>query len=150
MNAHVTDGSFSTRFTVSKTPADVFAAINDVRGWWGGEIVGESDRVGARFSYRYEDMHRSTQEVTELVPGEKVVWHVADATLTFVANRNEWAGTDIVFEIVPMGAETELRFTHRGLVPAIECFEDCSNGWGFYVGGSLKQFIETGKRIDVS
>lgn len=150
MNAHVTDGSFSTRFKVTKTPAEVFAAINDVRGWWGGEIVGESDRVGARFSYRYEGMHTSTQEVRELVPGQKVVWHVMEADLSFVANRGEWAGTDIVFEIVPMGAETELRFTHQGLVPAFECFADCSNGWGFYVGGSLRQFIETGKRIGAS
>lgn len=147
MNAHVMDGSLGTRFKVAKTPAEVFAAINDVRGWWGGKIEGESERVGARFSYRYEDMHTSTQEVTELVPGQKVVWHVVEADLSFVANRGEWAGTDIVFEIVPMGAETELRFTHQGLVPAFECFADCSNGWGFYVGGSLRQFIETGKRI---
>jgi hypothetical protein len=92
-------------------------------------------------------MHTSTQEVTELVPGQKVVWHVVEADLSFVANRGEWAGTGIVFEIVPMGAETELRFTHQGLVPAFECFADCSNGWGFYVGGSLRQFIETGKPI---
>ncbi len=50
MNAHVMDGSFGTRFKVAKTPAEVFAAINDVRGWWGGKIEGESERVGARFS----------------------------------------------------------------------------------------------------
>jgi hypothetical protein len=31
------------------------------------------------------------------------------------------------------------------LVPAYECFESCSNAWGFYVNGSLRSLISTGK-----
>jgi len=38
-----------------------------------------------------------------------------------------------------------LTFTHVGLVPEYECFEVCSDGWGTYVGQSLRALITTGK-----
>jgi hypothetical protein len=47
-------------FTVNNPPEEVFAAINDVRGWWSGEIDGSTNELGAEFTYRYEDVHRST------------------------------------------------------------------------------------------
>jgi NAD(P)-dependent dehydrogenase (short-subunit alcohol dehydrogenase family) len=67
---------YTTTFVVSKPPADVFAAINDPRGWWGGEITGTTDQIGAEFTYRYGEQHVSVQRVAELVPGERVVWEV--------------------------------------------------------------------------
>ena len=33
----------------------------------------------------------------------------------------------------------------RGLVPEYECFNVCSNAWGFYVKTSLRSLITTGK-----
>ena len=41
--------------------------------------------------------------------------------------------------------KTELRFTHVGLVPAFECYGDCSGAWGFYINDSLRSLITTGK-----
>ena len=41
--------------------------------------------------------------------------------------------------------KTEVRFTHLGLVPAFECFTDCSNAWAFYINASLRNRIATGK-----
>ena len=32
-----------------------------------------------------------------------------------------------------------------GLVPEFECFDNCSNAWGFYINGSLRDLIITGK-----
>ena len=136
---------FTTSFTVDQTPNEVFTAINNVRGWWSGEIDGDADRPGAEFTYRYKDMHRSTQQVTEFVPGKKVVWHVTDAELTFVKDKTEWIGTDIVFEIASKAGKTELRFTHVGLVPAFECYGGCSGAWGALVDGNLRTLIATGK-----
>jgi len=43
------------------------------------------------------------------------------------------------------GAKTELRFTHVGLVPAIECYGKCAGAWGFYINESLRNLITTGK-----
>ena len=90
-------------------------------------------------------MHKTTQQVTEFVPGKKVVWHVTDAALTFVKDKTEWIGTDIVFEIARKNHKTELRFTHVGLVPAFERYSGCSGAWSALVEGNLRKLIETGK-----
>jgi hypothetical protein len=137
--------SLSCAITVRQTPQQVFDAINNVRGWWAGDIDGQTDQLGAEFTYRYKDLHRSVQKITELSPGKKVVWHIVDAELTFVKNKREWNGTDVVFEIAKKGDKTELRFTHVGLLPSAECYEDCSDAWGHYITSSLKNLIETGK-----
>src|SRR3954462_6137066 len=117
--------SFSTSLLVDQTPQEVFDAVNDVRGWWSGDIDGSTDVLGAEFTYRYEKLHRTTQKITELVPGKKVVWHVVASQLTKFADESEWDGTDVVFEIAKKGGKTELRFTHVGLVPAVQCYGDC-------------------------
>ena len=132
-------------FTVDAAPEEAFAAVNDVRGWWSGNIEGSTDELGAEFTYRYQDVHRSTQRITELVPGKRVAWHVVDGYLAFVEDKAEWTGTDITFDIAPQGAGTEVRFTHVGLVPAGECFESCASAWHFYVGTSLRNRISTGR-----
>ena len=144
-SSRMESGGFSTSFTVEQSPLEVFTAINDVRGWWSGEIDGPTDVLGASFTYRYKGLHRSTQTITELVPGERVVWHVEDASLEFVEDKTEWNGTDIVFEIARRGERTEVRFTHAGLVPRFECYGKCSGAWGFYVNESLRGLIATGK-----
>ena len=137
--------NFTTAFSVDKTPQEVFDAVKNVRGWWSEAIEGSADEVGASFKYRHGDLHLSTQRITELVPGKKVVWHVLDSRINFVKDKTEWNGTDIVFEIARKGAKTELRMTHVGLVPSLECFEDCKGGWGFYFNDSLRRLITTGK-----
>jgi hypothetical protein len=137
--------SFTTSILVSQSPEEVFGAVNDVRGWWSGEIKGRTDELGAVFEYRYQDLHRSTHQITELVPGTKVVWHVTESHLGFVDDKKEWNGTDIVFEIGKKGDQTELRFTHVGLVPAFQCYGDCSGAWGYYINDSLRALITTGK-----
>ena len=137
--------SYSTVFLATQSSLEVFEAINKVRDWWSGEIEGGTTKVGDTFTYTVPGVHYSKQTITELVPGERVVWHVADANLTFVKDKDEWKGTDIVFEIARKGDKTELRFTHRGLVPDFECHEACSNGWNLLVGGNLRRLIETGK-----
>ena len=135
---------FTTTFTVDRTPHEVFAAVNDVRGWWTGDIEGNTEQVGDEFTYRYQDVHVSRQRITESVPGERIVWHVLEARLAFTADTAEWKDTEIVFDIAPKGAGTEVRFTHAGLVPAFECFDSCSGAWRHLVGHNLHHLITTG------
>jgi hypothetical protein len=135
---------FTATFTVERTPEEVFGAINNVRGWWSGNIEGDTDALGAEFTYRYQDIHYTKQKISEFVPNERVVWHIAEAFQNFTEKPDEWVGTDVTFEIMPKGSQTEMRFTHRGLVPEVECFEACSSAWSSYVNGSLKRLIMTG------
>jgi uncharacterized protein YndB with AHSA1/START domain len=137
--------NFTASITVDQTPEEVFKAINNVRGWWSGEIEGETDKLGGEFTYRYKDMHRSRQKITEFIPGKRIVWHVTDAELGFAKNKTEWKGTDIIFEIARKGGKTELQFTHAGLIPAFECYGGCSGAWGALVETNLRKLIATGR-----
>jgi hypothetical protein len=143
----MSDKNFTATIRVNRTPEEAFAAINDVRGWWTGEpgVEGGADKLGDEFTYRYGDIHYSKQKVTELIPGEKVVWQVVDARLNFTNDKTEWKGTEIRFDISEKDGNTEVRFTHLGLVPACECFDACSGAWNSYINGSLRKFIVEGE-----
>lgn len=136
--------NYTTTFTVDQTPEAVFAAINNVRGWWSDEIEGKTDQLGD-FKYHYKDIHRCTLRITELSPAKKVVWHVVDNDFNFVKDKREWKDTDIVFEIARKEDKTEVRFTHVGLHPSHECYNVCSDAWGTYINGSLRNLIIQGK-----
>jgi hypothetical protein len=139
------DRDYTTSFTVEQTPQQAFDAINDIRGWWSQDVEGSTDRLGEEFTFRSKDIHYSLIKVAELVPGERVVWLVLDNYLNFVEDQNEWKGTRISFEISRQGNGAEVRFSHLGLVPEYECFDICSNAWGFYVNVSLRDLIATGE-----
>jgi hypothetical protein len=141
----MTSQNFTTTFTVDQTPEEAFNAINNVRGWWSEEIEGGADKPGDVFTYHYKDVHRCKIEITEFVPGKKVVWHVLDNYFNFTEDKSEWKGTNISFDISRKGDKTEVRFAHLGLVPEYECFDVCSNAWGSYINASLRSLIETGK-----
>jgi uncharacterized protein YndB with AHSA1/START domain len=145
----VSDQSYTTTVSIDRTPAEVYAAVNDVRGWWSQQVEGRTDEVGAEFRYRGEDdaktvEHLATIRVTELVPGEKVVWRVLDNHMSFIEDQSEWKDTEIRFELTEVDGGTQLRFTHVGLVPTYECFDVCRDAWGLYVGSSLPSLLRTG------
>jgi hypothetical protein len=131
-------------FSVDQSPKEAFDAITTVRRWWSEHIEGSTDKLGAEFKFRHKDLHHSTQKITEFVPGRKVVWHVLDSQISFVEDSAEWKGTDIVFEITKKNNNTELRFTHVGLVPTIECYGDCAGAWDFFINESLRGLITSG------
>lgn len=137
--------NYTTSITVDQSPEEVFAAITNIRAWWSGEIDGSTDKLGDEFTYRYKDMHVSTQKVTEFQPGKKLVWHVTDAKISFIQKKDEWKDTDIVFEISDKDSKTTLNFTHVGLNPEFECYDACSNGWKGLINDNLRNLIISGK-----
>src|ERR1700730_2264319 len=138
---------FTTSFSVDQTADEAYAAINNVRLWWTGDVEGSTDKLGDEFTYRFEDIHYSKQKVTQLIPGRKIVWLVLDSKLNFVKDKTEWTGTEMTFDIARRAGKTEVSFTHRGLVPEFECFDDCSNAWGGYINSSLRNLITTAKSL---
>lgn len=141
--------SYTTTIVVNQSANEVYNAINNVRAWWHGELVGTANALNDEFGYRMKDIHYSLQKVIELVPNKKIVWLVTDSQLNFTNNKTEWTGTEIVFEIMEEENRTKVGFTHVGLVPKFECYGGCSNGWKMLIEQSLYSLITTGKGIDV-
>jgi len=136
---------FTTTLLVEQTPTEVFKAINNVRGWWSEEIEGSTDKLNDEFTYHFEDVHRSKMKLIEVIPDKKVVWLVLDNYFNFTTDKREWIGTKIIFELSQKENKTQIRFTHRGLVPAYECFEVCRDAWTNYIQDSLRNLIVAGK-----
>ena len=136
---------FTTAIWVDKPQQEIFEAINNVKGWWSGEVEGDTDKPGAEFTYHVPGVHFSKQKITEFVPPKKLVWHVIDANLSYLKDKSEWVGMDIIFEINKKGDKTEVRFTHKGLVPACECYDAVSKAWSTLINDNLRKLIITGK-----
>jgi hypothetical protein len=152
---------FTTTLLVAHTPKEAFQAINNPRGWWSAEIEGSTDKLHDEFKYHFEDIHRCQLKVIEIIPDKKVVWLVTENYFKpgifddasghsrdndgFTNDKSEWTGTKISFEISEKDNQTQIRFTHLGLVPEYECFDVCSNGWTHYIRESLSGLITTGK-----
>jgi uncharacterized protein YndB with AHSA1/START domain len=140
--------SFKATLELAKPPSEVFAHLTrDVSQWWGGkDLQGTSVRLGDEFTIRHGDVHFSRQRVVELVPNQRLVWRVTESRLSWLQkDQAEWTDTQMVFELSPHGSGTRLRFTHEGLVPAKECYPDCSQGWGMVIKDYLFRFVTEGK-----
>lgn len=140
----MTDKNYTTSITVKESPEAVFAAINNVRGWWSEDVEGNTAALGDVWYYHAKDLHRCTLKVIESVPGRHVAWRVLDNHFSFIADKTEWVDTTIDFDIEPVGEGSRLTFTHIGLLPDHECYDVCHDAWGTYIRGSLKNLITSG------
>lgn len=138
------EDSFTQTLLLDARPEAVFAAVANPRAWWSEQIEGVTDRLGGEFVFEVPGIHYTRFTITEFEPNAAVAWHTEEARLTFVADQEEWTGTDVLFELTPRDGRTELRFSHRGLVPEFECYDACSTAWSSYLAGSLARLAETG------
>jgi uncharacterized protein YndB with AHSA1/START domain len=141
--AHTKQTHFSYSFKTPRPAKEVFDLLLDVKHWWSGlyeeTIKGKSVKPGDEFTFRAGGgMHYTKQKLVELIPGKRIVWLVTESELSFLNHPAEWEGTKIRFDLSTEGKDTQVTFTHEGLVPQIECYDNCSNAWTGYLNNLKK------------
>ena len=149
--------NYTATIEVAESPKDVFNHVNDVSNWWAKdagealsrqktEFEGQSTKLNDEFIIRSGDRHYSKQKLIEVIPDKKVVWQVIDCKINWLEkDKTEWTNTKMVFEITTNMDKTVLQFTHVGLIPEKECYENCERGWDFLIKERLFNFINNGK-----
>ena len=100
---------------VTKSASEVFNHLTKhVSKFWPEEFEGESSGLNDEFVFRSGDSHYSKNKVIELVPDKKIVWLVTDSIRK--TDNFEWTGTKMIFELIPKGNNTQLKFTYDGVV----------------------------------
>jgi hypothetical protein len=146
INKAMKNQDFTYTMIVDQSPQQVFDAINNIKGWWTEDFSGYSEKLNDEFKVRFfGDVHYSKQKLTEVIPNKKVVWLVTESRLNFLKDKGEWTGTTVSFEISEQNGKTKILFTHHDLKPEIECYNDCSKGWTYYLENSLLPLITSGK-----
>ena len=131
---------YHIQFTVNTTAEQAIKAISNVAAWWAQELDGTANKQGDEFTTHFGKTWGKFR-VTELGSG-RVVWDVTDCYLDLLKDTKEWKGTRIIFLLSASGNQTVVDITHEGLTPGKECFADCTNGWNFYFGESLFNYLE--------
>lgn len=132
--------SYNCVINVSISATEAIEGIINVSGWWTENLEGATQNPGDVFTVRFGETF-VTFKVMEVVPGKKIVWQAIDCYLQWLNDKTEWKGTKIRWDISSENNQTEVSFTHVGLVPAIECYTDCEKGWNFYIKESLFKLL---------
>lgn len=136
--------NFHCSFTTNVSAQEAINGISLVDEWWAKDFEGSSQNLDDVFTVRFGETF-VTFKITELIPNTKAVWTVTNCYLPWINNKTEWTGTKVVFEISTENDATKIDFTHVGLIPKTECYNDCIKGWTEHVPGSLFKLLNEGK-----
>jgi Activator of Hsp90 ATPase homolog 1-like protein len=137
---------YTASILVRATADKAFKSINEVAAWWTENIEGSSEKLNDVFIVHFGEAF-VTMKIVESVPDKRVVWNVTDCYLHWLADKEEWKNTRIVFDISAEGDSTRIQFTHVGLTPQAECYDSCVKGWDQYIKDSLAKLIKEGKGL---
>lgn len=135
---------FHKAIKVNASAAEAMKRISQVNRWWAKNFSGKAEKLNDKFTVRFGETFVDFQ-ISEILPNQKIVWKVIDCNLHWINNKKEWNGTEVIFEVSEEKKSTQIDFTHVGLVPGVECYDDCETGWNGHITGSLVKFINEGK-----
>ncbi len=126
-------------YSYASTAADLYKALseeNGVRGWWTPDSTMET-KVGTKARIEFKGKGFFEMEVLKLEQDKQVAWRCTDA-----ANPS-WIGSNLEFDISEEGNNVNLNFIQTDRVDD-DSLEMDSGIWQFFLGGSLKAYLETG------
>lgn len=131
---------------VYKAPiAKVYAALTiqaHFRQWWTQDsLVGSTIGERARFDFKGDNSY-CVMEIIRLKPEQFVGWKCVVSTMM---GKQDWVGTTISFTLRALNEnETALAFRHDRWNMMNACYRESVDGWKYYLGDSLKSYLETG------
>lgn len=130
--------NYTYAFTSPRPAHEIYTLLLDIEQWWTGfhgeTITGKSHALNDSFTFSAGGgMHVTTQKLVELEPGTKIVWLVTESNLSFLEDPKDWENTKIRFDIQQKDGQRLVRFTHQGLLPELECYDQCSTAWAQYL-----------------
>jgi uncharacterized protein YndB with AHSA1/START domain len=127
-------------FHFSSTPAAIIRALireDQIQKWW----TKDASIISRNGLFQWEG-HGWTVELGIKSPNDhSVIW---SCTRSNMQNTNAWEGSTMMFELIKDESGTKVEFTHSNYQDS-PCFKVCSDGWNYFLGTSLKSFLETGK-----
>jgi len=144
--AHM-DNSYTREISVSNTPTAAYRALTkEFDKWWTihcNPISEPGDRITFRFGPTCWVMRANSLIPDNYVEPECTeAHHIHEGLPSSIIN--EWEGTMLKWQIQPQGDETKIVFIHDGLMPSLNCYEVCEQGWDYFFVNSLKQYLDTG------
>lgn len=138
---------FNSSISAKISTDDAVKRISKVPEWWGVSFTGSSEKQHDQFIVKMGGDSYFDFTVAEIIPGKKVVWLVTDCNMPWYSNKKEWTNTKLIFDLSENNGETTLHFTHEGLTPDVECYNDCESGWTHWIRTSLLSYFSTGKGV---
>ena len=138
---------FNSSISAKISASEAIKKIRDIPGWWGVTFSGSCQKQNDKFIVKMGGDSFFDFTVAELIPGKRVVWVVTDCNMPWYSDKKEWTNTELIFEINENNGETELKFTHEGLTPDVECYKDCAPGWTHWIKTSLFSYFTTGRGV---
>lgn len=144
------DANYTREIIVSNTPGAAYQALTTTFDkWWTtscNPITEAGDKITFRFGSTYWVMRANS-----LVPENSVelecieAHHVHEGLSSSILD--EWQGTKLKWVIQKHGEKTRIVLVHDGLVPSLDCYKVCEQGWDYFFANSLKQYLDTGKGL---
>jgi hypothetical protein len=119
---------------------DALTSLDGLVGWWASAATG-SGSSGMTFELSFAGLDETITMHVDIAEAPSIVqWTCLTHT-----GLPDWEGTTIIFELGenPDGS-TQLAFRHVGLVPNLDCYEQCRAGWDHFLP-SFRSYVEQGK-----
>jgi hypothetical protein len=142
----MTQKNYTATISAKITAKEAIDRISRVPDWWTKAFTGASQKSGDTFTVCFGETFVDFR-VTEVFPEKRIVWQVTDCNLHFISNKKEWNNTRVVWEVSPEKELTSVRMTHVGLVPEHQCYQNCEEGWNFFVKESLFKLMTENKGL---
>ena len=131
--------SYTATIETSASPHQAARQIPaDLEQWWSTRVDHHSDG----FTIRFNNSH-ATFAFDAGGTKTHFSWTCTDAHMIIegVPDPTEWRGTRLVWLITPAPGGSTVRLTHKGLTPALPCFDICQRGWQHFFETSLRDHL---------